>query len=118
MIRFIIVTSVCLCLAGCSGDVPVSGDSSPAPTTKVVYQAGEDVTLHVPNMHCVVNCWPKVKKALEEQDGVAEVTLAKQAEEVAIDNPRVTVKLDGEFDSANAIEALASAGFEDTAVEN
>ncbi len=118
MIRFIIVTSVCLCLAGCCADVPVSGDSSPVPTTKVVYQADEDVTLHVPNMHCVVNCWPKVKKSLEEQDGVAEVTLAKQAEEVEIDNPRITLKLDGEFDSSKAIDALASAGFADTVVEN
>jgi copper chaperone CopZ len=118
MIRFIIVTSVCLCLAGCGGDVPVSSDSSPAPTTRAVFQAGEDVTLHVPNMHCAVSCWPKVKKTLEEQDGVAEVILAEQAEEVNIDDPRVTLKLDGEFDSAKAIDALASAGFEDTAVEN
>ncbi len=118
MIRFFFVTSVCLCLAGCCGDVPVSSDSSPASTTKVVYQAGEDVTLHVPNMHCVFDCWPKVKKTLEEQDGVAEVTLAQQAEEDKLDNPRVTLKLDGEFDSAKAIDALASAGFADTVAEN
>ena len=118
MIRLVLVTSVCLCLAGCSADSPVSTDSSPAPTTKIVYQAGEDVTLHIPNMHCTKSCWPIVKKALEEQDGVAEVILAEQAKEVEIDNPRLTLKLDGEFDSAKAIDALALAGFADTVVEN
>lgn len=118
MIRFVLVTSMCLCLAGCRGNVTANGDSSPASTTKVVYQAGEDVTLHVRNMHCVFDCWPKVKEALEEQDGVAEVTLAQQAKENELDNPRVTLKLDGEFDSSQAIAALASAGFADTVVEN
>lgn len=118
MNRFALVVSLCVCLVGCRGNVTSSGDATPAPTTKVVYQAGEDVTMHVPNMHCVFDCWPKVKETLEEQDGVAEVTLAEQAEENRLDNPRVTLKLDGEFDSSKAIDALASAGFADTVAEN
>jgi hypothetical protein len=48
---------------------------------------------------------------------VAEVTLAPQKEEVPIDNPLVTVTLNGPFDADKAIEAVAAAGFSRATIE-
>jgi hypothetical protein len=54
---------------------------------------------------------------LQKQPGVSDVTLAAQKEEVAIDNPLVTVNLNGPFDADQAIQAIAAAGFPKATVE-
>ncbi len=75
-------------------------------------------SLKVPTMSCPHGCWPTVKETLAKQAGVASVELAKQANADAIDNPVVTVKLSGKFDSKAAIDALAKAGFANAEVVN
>jgi hypothetical protein len=67
-------------------------------TTDASGEAVQMVSLRVPSMHCVFSCWPKVKKELEQQEGVVEVTLAEQAKEDELDNPVVYLRLDGDFD--------------------
>ena len=69
------------------------------------------MTLRAPAMVCTKNCWPAVRDALQQQPGVTEVKLAPQKEEVAIDNPLVTISLNGPFDTDKAIAAIAAAGF-------
>ncbi|MCA9155308.1 MAG: heavy-metal-associated domain-containing protein [Pirellulaceae bacterium] len=76
----------------------------------------QTVALKVPSMHCPFACWPKVRDTLKEQGGVADVELAPQADPNAIDNPVVYVKLNGDFEQAQAFAALASAGFDDAEV--
>jgi copper chaperone CopZ len=105
-------------LAGCSG----ASSSAPAPSANGAPAAAgvpdvQQVTFRVPTMVCSHNCWPAVREALQKQPGVAEVTLAPQKEEVPIDNPLVTVKLNGPFDADQAIEAIAAAGFSKATVE-
>jgi copper chaperone CopZ len=106
-------------LPGCSPPAPApSSPAAPATTAG----GGEDqneqlVSIHVPNMHCPVMCWPKVKETLEAQPGVTEVVLAEQAEAEAIDNPRVNIKVTAEFDAEQAVEVLAMSGFADSTVE-
>jgi copper chaperone CopZ len=105
-------------LAGCSSasssaPAPSAGGTSPAASAP----AAQQVTFRVPTMVCSHNCWPAVRDALQKQPGVAEVTLAPQQEEVPIDNPLVTVKLNAPFDADQAIEAIAAAGFAKATVE-
>ena len=110
-------------LAGCtpapSPAPQASRQTAPASftTTAGDAEAAEMVSLRVPTMHCPFSCWPAVKETLEKQEGVAEVTLAKQVKEDEIDNPVVHIRIAGNFDSAKAVEALATAGFDDAAVQ-
>ena len=48
---------------------------------------------------------------------MTEVKLAPQKEEVAIDNPLVTISLNGPFDTDKAVAAIAAAGFAKATVE-
>ena len=92
MTRLITLTLSCCLLAGCADSGTTSGTGD-APVTQANLETGQVVSLRVPTMHCPFACWPKVKETLEQQDGVAEVTLAKQKDASAIDNPVVTVAL-------------------------
>lgn len=111
-------------MIGCADSAPSApeGGSTTASTAgegKVVavapasYQAGQSVTLHVPNMHCPFACYPKVKETLEKQDGIEaeSITLVEQKDEASIDDPRIIVKLSGNFDSDKAIKAIEEVGF-------
>lgn len=120
MTRFaslVIVVAAAL-LAGCSD----ASRSAPSPAVGAAPAAGstgavQQVTFRVPTMVCQHNCWPAVRDALQKQPGVTEVTLAPQKEEVPVDNPLVTVKLGGAFDTDQAIQAIAAAGFPKATVE-
>jgi hypothetical protein len=98
-------------------DSLVTGSDSMVTTAGVAVEATQMVALRVPSMHCPFACWPKVKKTLEGQGGVAEVTLAKQKSESELTNPVVYVQADDSFDSSEAIEALAAVGFQDAVTE-
>lgn len=114
---------VCLLLmsglwAGCSGAGTETGKPAPPAAAATGGPAEtQTVALKVPTMHCPFACWPTVKKTLQAQGGVADVTLAPQADEQKIDNPTVYVKLNGPFDADQAITALAKAGFKDATVQ-
>ena len=105
--------------SGCSGSsTPAPGSSGPG--NAATGGAGEltPVTFRVPTMVCTKSCWPAVRDALQKEPGVQDVTLAPQQEEVAIDNPLVTVTPNGSFDVKQAIQAIAAAGFGNATVEN
>jgi copper chaperone CopZ len=114
MVRFtsLVAMAYAVLLAGCSG----ASSSAPAPAAGGA-PAVQQVTFRVPTMVCSKNCWPVVRDALQKQPGVTDVKLAPQKEEVPIDNPLVTVKLNGPFDADKAIEAIAAAGFAKATVE-
>jgi copper chaperone CopZ len=120
MVRFtsLVAMTLAVLLAGCSAE----SSSAPSPAAGGAPTAGsapavQQVTFRVPTMVCSKNCWPVVRDALQKQPGVTDVTLAPQKEEVPIDNPLVTVKLNGPFDADKAIEAIAAAGFAKATVE-
>lgn len=119
MFRVASLLAVTVLLASCSCDTtstpaaPSSASAAPAVGPPAVQQ----VVLRVPTMVCTRNCWPVVRDTLQKQPGVAEVKLAPQKEEVAIDNPLVTVSLNGPFDADKAIAAIAAAGFAKATVE-
>lgn len=69
------------------------------------------VSLEVPTMSCPFACWPKVKKTLEKQPGVGEVTLSPQKDKDAIDQPVVYVEATDAFQAEAAFAALTAAGF-------
>ncbi len=69
------------------------------------------VSLEVPTMSCPFACWPKVKKTLEKQPGVGEVTLSPQKDKDAIDQPVVYVEATDAFQAEAAFAALTEAGF-------
>jgi copper chaperone CopZ len=124
MLRLVCLVAFCGLLIGCGPSTPdtTNGTTAPDNTTSpeaTPTVAGEEtqVSIHVPNMHCPHACWPAIKETLEGEGGVAEVTLAEQAEEDKIDNPRVMVTLNGPFDGAKAVEALTAAGFADSEIE-
>jgi copper chaperone CopZ len=89
--------------AATSDPTAAAVDSAPIATS---YAAGDSVNLEVPEMHCPFGCFPKVKDALEEIDGIAGIELVKQEEEGAINDRRVVVTFDGAVDSQAAIAAL------------
>jgi hypothetical protein len=111
-----------LLIAGCTpapeaAPRAASGPAVAASTTTAA-APGETVqlvSLRVPSMHCQHGCWPKVQRTLEQQDGVLEVTLGDQTDSEF--DPVVHVQTGEGFDSAGAVNALASAGFGDAAVE-
>ena len=125
------VTTACLLLAitpilmaGCTpaaaptprtSSIVTSSDS--ITTTAGEVESAELVSLRVPTMHCTFSCWPKVKKELEQQEGVAEATLAEQASEDELTNPVVRIRTDGPFDSDKAVAALTKIGFADASLE-
>ena len=119
MFRFVSLVAVTVLLAGCSGDTTrTPAASAPANSAPAAGAAAvQQVTLRVPTMVCSHNCWPAVRDALKKQPGVTEVKLAPQKEEVAIDNPLVTVSLNGPFDADIAIKAIAAAGFAKATLE-
>lgn len=69
------------------------------------------VSVEVPTMSCPFACWPKVKKTLEKQAGVGDVTLAPQKEADSIDKPVVIVEATDAFQAEAAFAALTEAGF-------
>jgi hypothetical protein len=118
-----LVASVVLLAVGCTPSVAPPATTSVGSRTEITTTAApvddsvQMVSLRVPTMHCPFACWPKVKETLEQQEGVSEVTLAKQAKENELDNPVVHLQVASAFDSAEAIEALESVGFADAVVE-
>lgn len=84
--------------------------------TTLAKSDGGKVTLAVPEMHCEVMCYPKVKKALEDTDGVETVELGPQKEAGMIDNRQVIVTYKPGFDVDAAIERLTKEGYEDSEV--
>lgn len=99
-------------VGGCGS--PDGGSGPPVPS---IVPAGETVSLSVPTMHCKDGCFAKIKAELEEQAGVAEVTLAEQAAEDRLDNRVVHVRTDASFDSGNAIAVLEELGFPKATVQ-
>ena len=130
MKRFALLASALL-LAGCGNAVTDSGSgtgmSNPAPAhpaasefstpVLVSFNAGETTTLEVPEMHCPYACYPTVKEALEDIDGVAGVDLVQQEEEGTINDRRVVVTFDGAVDGAKAIAALDQVNFRGSSFE-
>ena len=110
-------------MAGC-GPGGGSAPQSPAGAAPVSLapitadgETGQLVLLRVPTMHCAAGCFAKVKKELEQHDGVAEVTLAEQSSEDELDHPVVHVRIDGTFDPGKAIDALTKLGFPKASIE-
>ena len=62
-------------------------------------------------MSCQINCYPKVKKALEGITGVKSVELVPQDDEVVVNDHRVKIEFDGDVAGANALAALTDAGY-------
>ena len=69
------------------------------------------LTLAVPEMHCSVSCYPRVKELLENTEAVDTVELAAQKEEGIIDNRQVIVHYKPGFDVGQAWTALEKEGF-------
>lgn len=92
-----------------------SASASEAMPSKIMAEAGT-LVLSVPSMHCEVACYPRVKKSLEETDGVSEVALDKQKEEGVLDNRQVVIEYEAGFDLAVALANLSKEGFEDANV--
>jgi copper chaperone CopZ len=118
MFRAMFFAAFAALLAGCSGgSMPTSASSDRGNAAADATGELTPVTFRVPTMVCTKNCWPAVRDALQKQPGVQDVTLAPQQEEIAIDNPLVTVTRNGSFDAEQAIEAIAAAGFGNATVE-
>ena len=69
------------------------------------------LTLAVPEMHCAVSCYPRVKELLENTEAVETVELATQKEEGMIDNRQVIVHYKPGFNVGQALTALEKEGF-------
>ena len=104
-------------LVGCadsgSSTSQTSTETPVLETQTVAYTPGQQVVIHVPDMHCPFACYPKVKQTLEQQPGVdvESVTLVEQKDEALIDDPRIIVTLKENFDSTQTVNAIAEAGF-------
>jgi len=96
-------------------DSTTVGSTSVSAAPMVMPEAGT-LTLSVPNMHCAIACFPRVKETLENTAGVNEVELAEQKEEGMIDNRQVIVKYDAGFDVSTALALLSKEGFADSDV--
>ncbi len=96
--------------ASADADGEASTDEAPRPPKdpNAKYQL---VSVEVPTMSCPFACWPKVKKTLEKQPGVGDVTLAPQKDADAIDKPVVIVEATDAFQAEAAFAALTEAGF-------
>ncbi|WP_339749990.1 hypothetical protein [uncultured Rubinisphaera sp.] len=118
--RFLTLAAL-ICCIGCSESTSpqtsTNETNAPAiPTTPVKYESGQTLTVNVPDMHCPFACYPKVKQTIADQPGVESVELVEQEDENAINDPRIIVKLNGEFDSTSAIDALSKVGFKESQV--
>ena len=82
------------------------------------FKPGEPATLEIPEMSCQINCYPKVKEALEGITGVKSVELMPQEDEVVINDHRVKIEFDGDVDGANAVAALTKAGYPGATFQN
>ncbi len=71
-----------------------------------VMSAPGTLKINVPDMHCAVMCYPKVKKALEAQENIASVELAEQKEEGIIDTPHVVINYRAGFNLNTALTSL------------
>jgi len=129
MKKFMLFASLLL-LAGCADSATESSPAGVGPAgagpagsgtsdvgapqvaaTLASYEPGDKATLEVPEMHCPFACYPKVEKTLQGIEGIATVELVEQAEEGAINDPRVVVTFDGEVEGNKAIAALDSVNF-------
>ncbi|HBN77208.1 MAG TPA: hypothetical protein DD473_15615 [Planctomycetaceae bacterium] len=118
--RFLVLGTLA-CFVGCTESTspqPSSTETnSPAiSAAPVKYEAGQTLTVNVPEMHCPFACYPRVKQTIADQPGVESVELVEQESEDAINDPRIIVKLNGEFDSTSAIDALSKVGFNESQV--
>ena len=84
----------------------------------VAFKPGESATLEIPEMSCQINCYPKVKEALEGITGVKSVELMPQEDEVVINDHRVKIEFDGDVDGSNAVAALTKAGYPGATFQN
>ncbi len=92
---------------------PAGGAAPTSGTTSAIKSSTDNlklVSMKV-DMHCPFGCYPAVKKTLEEIAGVESVELAEQKKEGEIDNPKVYIKLNGDFDAKLAVAALEKEGF-------
>ena len=87
-----------------------SNEVASAATETVMADEGT-LTLAVPEMHCSVSCYPRVKELLENTEAVDTVELAAQKEEGMIDNRQVIVHYKPGFDVGQALTALEKEGF-------
>ncbi len=122
---FFSVTSLCLCFTtGCtpsteSGSVTEAGsatasvpsESQTPAATGISFHTGDTVTVKVPEMHCPFYCYPKVEETLTDLGGIKKIELVKQKAEDKIDDPRIILEFDGDFDWDTATKALEEAGF-------
>ncbi|QDT07647.1 hypothetical protein K227x_60750 [Rubripirellula lacrimiformis] len=99
---------------------PTAPASSASATTADVSLASTDspgtLTISVPEMHCAVSCFPRVKAALENTAAVKSVELGPQKEEGLIDNRQVIVSYDAGFSPKGALDLLQEEGFTDSTV--
>src|SRR5258705_11534899 len=112
-LRLAAITILGVAITGCG----TSQTSQPPAASPVLYAAGQNVTISVPEMHCPKMCYPTVEKTLKKQPGVESVALYPQAKTDVIDDRRVRVSLTGAFDAQKTIAALADEGFEGATVE-
>lgn len=98
---------------GSESDVSTAPATSVSADVATMEDAGT-LTLAVPDMHCSVSCFPRVKKALEENEAIEEVALAPQKVDGIIDNRQVVIQYKAGFAVDNALKALATEGFTDS----
>ena len=84
-------------------------DTDSAPVT--LMSAAGSMTIAVPEMHCEVACFPRVKETLQAADGVQSVELAVQQSEGVLDNRQVIVNYEQGFNPSSALAALVEEGF-------
>ncbi|TWT80865.1 hypothetical protein CA13_23110 [Planctomycetes bacterium CA13] len=89
----------------------VTTDNEAVLASANVMDSDGELTLDVPEMHCPVSCYPRVKETLEASEAVEEVELAKQEKEGIIDNRQVIVHYKSGFDVDQAIAKLEKEGF-------
>lgn len=102
---------------------PATGTPTPSSgTTSASIPSAIDKTTKLVSMKvsmtCPHGCYPTVKKTLENEAGVAGVTLAQQKDPDVIDNPVVYIATTGNFDASKAIEALKGEGFTSEVLAN
>ncbi len=92
-------------------DVAAADQTAGDEAILVSFKTGDMAMVEVPGMSCQINCYPKVKKALEGITGVKSVELVPQDDEVVVNDHRVKIEFDGDVAGANALAALTDAGY-------
>lgn len=74
----------------------------------VVFTKPTTIEFSVPDMMCPHGCYPGIKEALSEQPNVVSIELGTPAEEKAdsINDRRVIITTEGEFDATAAVAAF------------